>query len=126
LTIEDAHNFCLSIGGKLPEPQSAEELTLFINFRFDPTPINEIWIGFNDIKNDGVWVANSDGTTPMSYEKWATGYPTVADTIYDCVVMNTWSDRYFNTECQNRQAITICEKVDFEIIPFPALQVQGA
>jgi hypothetical protein len=121
LTIEDAHNFCLSIGGKLPEPQSAEELTLFIN-KFDP--FDEFWIGFNDIKNEGVWVANSDGTTPMSYEKWATGYPIVAVTI-DCVLMNTGYG-YFNDNCQNRQAITICEKVDFEIIPFPALQVQGA
>jgi hypothetical protein len=36
MTAEDAHNFCLSIGGKLPEPQSEEELTVFVNFKTDP------------------------------------------------------------------------------------------
>jgi hypothetical protein len=71
-------------------------------------------------------VANSDGTTPMSYVNWIDSSPAVGDTMIDCVFFSIWMNVWFDSDCHNKKTITMCEKVEFAINPLPAPQVQGA
>jgi hypothetical protein len=49
-TGEEAHKFCASICGILPEPTSLEELTSLNNFAriLQPAALPDFWLGFND------------------------------------------------------------------------------
>jgi hypothetical protein len=44
-------------------------------------------------------VANSDGTTPMSYVNWASGSPVDA-TVYDCVYYYAPNNHWYDHGCQ--------------------------
>jgi hypothetical protein len=46
---QEAHDFCITMGGRLPEPQSIDMDTVLVNFAHEEQlmPI-KFWLGFND------------------------------------------------------------------------------
>ena len=85
----DATNHCKSIGGYVAIIRSAEDNEYVKNVSNG----QEVWIGVNDIKQEGKWV-NSDEVTPVTKTFWNTGEPNNSNGNEDCTTSKhgAWND----------------------------------
>ncbi len=95
-TANDAEAYCISQGGKLFEPENAEDNSVISSmmsaYRF--------WIGINDKASPGTFVTTSDGSVPL-YINFHANQPDNAGTE-ECVHSNwqiegQWNDHKCNT-----------------------------
>ena len=95
----DAELYCNNLGSNLASIHSSEENTMLTNLIYDWIGNNRIvWIGLNDINNEGYyeWSDGSDYTDDYSYSNWGYGKPD-NDYDYEDVVYiynGEWNDYY--------------------------------
>ena len=99
----DAKRACEKDGAELPVPRSDEE-----NEYFSTLATESIWLGINDVENEGVWVDN-DGKR-ISYQNWGYGEPNNVDGGEDAVSIGRWDDssKWNDARIASQSIYTLC------------------
>ena len=104
---------CEANGGKLLEPKSqkiTDEIRQLVNGQLNS---NQVWIGINDINEEGKYIYASDGS-PVTWLNWnnkkSRGHPDNKENE-DCIVMEFhWNGTWNNISCDNEIKMEfICE-----------------
>uniref|UniRef100_A0A7N5ZZC2 Mannose receptor, C type 1b n=1 Tax=Anabas testudineus TaxID=64144 RepID=A0A7N5ZZC2_ANATE len=96
-TWSDAQKACRKEHGDLVSIRNVEDQSFVISQL--GYGIDELWIGLNDRKTEGLfdW---SDQTTTVSFTSWESGNPDVLNDVEDCVLIRgengNWADRSCN------------------------------
>uniref|UniRef100_A0AAQ6IAX8 Mannose receptor, C type 1b n=1 Tax=Anabas testudineus TaxID=64144 RepID=A0AAQ6IAX8_ANATE len=97
-TWSDAQKACRKEHGDLVSIRNVEDQSFVIS-QLGYGPSDELWIGLNDRKTEGLfdW---SDQTTTVSFTSWESGNPDVLNDVEDCVLIRgengNWADRSCN------------------------------
>ena len=86
-TWPEASASCRKLGAELVKIESQGE-TEFLNSTFDIPSLKKIWIGLNDIDEEGVWKW-SDGTSLPNYTNWGANEPNNHQDSQHCVLVMT-------------------------------------
>ncbi|XP_059201009.1 macrophage mannose receptor 1-like [Centropristis striata] len=90
----DAQRECRSLGGDLVSIRNVEDQSFLIS-SLEYTSTDELWIGLNDRKTEGLfeWIDHAD----VSFTSWEFGKPVVSTQVNDCVLIRgekgNWADR---------------------------------
>ncbi|KAF3698792.1 Macrophage mannose receptor 1 [Channa argus] len=103
----DAQRQCRSEGGDLVSIRNLEDQSFVISqLGYEST--DELWIGLNDKKTEGLFEWSDHST--VSFTSWEYGKPAVSSDIQDCVVVTgengNWADRI----CEDKHGF-ICMKM---------------
>ncbi|XP_025098424.1 perlucin-like protein [Pomacea canaliculata] len=82
LTYAEAMRICNMLRAEIVEINSEEEHS-FIGSLLDLNKGYHMWIGMNDLIQEGTWVSASSGT-PVNFTKWRNGEPNDAYGKEDC------------------------------------------
>lgn len=98
-TWDAAQADCVSRGGTLAAPTSAQEVAFVTSLPTMPTVLPDVWLGARDVTVEGTfsWVTGEN----LAYTNWRTGEPNNGGTSgveEDCMVLEadtagTWDDR---------------------------------
>ncbi|XP_071826466.1 uncharacterized protein [Apostichopus japonicus] len=118
----DASDFCIAIGGFLSKIDPLDAVTQYILENF-PADSLGVWIGLNDMDNEGIFKWVSDGSVVGTLvNRWGEGQPQSVLPSLDCVFMTippsgTWHTTQcsptirYSSVCQ-RPTITECPPVN--------------
>ena len=100
MTWQEAKTACNNISGRLVEIETEEEQALLVaeKKKRSNLPPN-MWIGLNDLDEEGVWRWNESART--TFTAWAVGQPNSVRGEQDCAVMyfksnGKWNDFWCN------------------------------
>ncbi|KAM7379548.1 hypothetical protein PAMP_005094 [Pampus punctatissimus] len=106
-TWSDAQRACLSEGGNLVSIRNLEDQSFVIS-QLGYASTNELWIGLNDRKTEGLFEWSDHST--VSFTSWEFGNPAVFTDLEDCVLIRgengDWADRV----CEEKHGF-ICMKI---------------
>ena len=77
---------CLSMGRMLLEPRTQEKFDIALNIMTDLG--THIWLGANDLEEEGKWVWESDGAPVRADAGWSPGEPNDYKGGEDCMAMD--------------------------------------
>ncbi|XP_025099014.1 perlucin-like protein [Pomacea canaliculata] len=103
LTWSDAASLCRTLGGYLVQITSAAEN----NFVRNLIGGKNVWLGINDILQDGRWVLTTTGK-PLPYSNWEAGQPNNIGGTETCAQMSStglWHDNTISS-----QMPSVCER----------------
>ena len=109
----EANRTCAESRANLAIPTSQSEQDyiweLFMN-EFDQTPGTSLWIGCNDIEEEGKWQHCPLNGETKGYENWADGEPNNMPQS-DCVKMwDTGNGQWDDTLCSRKDEYAVCER----------------
>ena len=112
-----AKSVCYKISGHLVKVETEEEQVLLVaemnKRRLHSTRFNYMWIGLNDLDDEGVWRWSDSTKTPFS--SWRHGQPNSSGGEQDCAVMDfsadgKWNDFWCDRNNYNSKLVgAICE-----------------
>ena len=104
----EALAYCKTKGGKLVEPKSAQANNDIIDLaKAIGIQANIIWIGINDISQEGDFRYASDGK-PLTYTNWNPGQPDDSGNNEDCVLLwNKYEFKWNDAPCSLKRSF-IC------------------
>ncbi|KAM7400359.1 hypothetical protein PAMA_004852 [Pampus argenteus] len=106
-TWSDAQRACLNEGGNLVSIRNLEDQSFVIS-QLGYASTNELWIGLNDRKREGLFEWSDHST--VSFTSWKFGNPAVFTDLEDCVLIGgengDWADRV----CEEKHGF-ICMKI---------------
>ena len=104
---QDARQSCNRLGGYLAEIQSHDE-NRFVAGMLPPNDKLDLWIGYNDLEEEGRWLWTNTGTRG-TFTNWNSGEPNNSHD-QDCAAIErvhgrtTWDDQF----CDRHQ-FSVCE-----------------
>ncbi|XP_043922038.1 tetranectin isoform X2 [Protopterus annectens] len=109
-TYHEASEHCISLGGTLSIPRNIEENdSLYKYVQKSVENVAEVWIGANDLLNEGTW-ADATGST-VSFKNWEsdiTGQPD-GKTQENCAAFSaTANGKWFDANCRVQKPF-VCE-----------------
>ncbi|XP_049454404.1 macrophage mannose receptor 1-like [Epinephelus fuscoguttatus] len=102
----DAQRECLNEGGDLVSIHNVEDQSFVIS-QLGYTSTDEVWIGLNDRKTEGLfeWIDHS----PVSFTSWEFGKPAVSTDLKDCVLIRGENGNWADHVCEEKHGY-ICMK----------------
>uniref|UniRef100_A0A4W6EYQ1 Mannose receptor, C type 1b n=1 Tax=Lates calcarifer TaxID=8187 RepID=A0A4W6EYQ1_LATCA len=106
-TWPDAQRACRMEGGDLVSIRNVEDQSFVIS-QLGYASIDELWIGLNDRKTEGLfdWIDHST----VSFTSWDFGKPAVGTDLKDCVLMSGQNGNWADRACEERHGF-ICMKM---------------
>ena len=110
----DAQSSCAVWGGDLTSIDFVRDMALLI--QYIPDSVGECWIGLHNRDGDGTFQW-TDGT-PVTYYRWVTGEPGIANTN-ECVELISANNRNWESiSCETTKISFLCE-IDISKITTP-------
>uniref|UniRef100_A0A674PBS8 Mannose receptor, C type 1b n=1 Tax=Takifugu rubripes TaxID=31033 RepID=A0A674PBS8_TAKRU len=106
-TWSDAQRQCRKIGGDLASVHSIEDQSFLIS-QSGYASTDEIWIGLNDGKSEGLFEWADHST--VSFTSWEYGKPDVSSEIKDCVLIRGENGNWVDRMCNEKHEF-ICMKM---------------
>ncbi|TWW73594.1 Macrophage mannose receptor 1 [Takifugu flavidus] len=106
-TWSDAQRQCRKIGGDLASVHSIEDQSFLIS-QSGYASTDEIWIGLNDGKSEGLFEWADHST--VSFTSWEYGKPDVLSEIKDCVLIRGENGNWVDRMCNEKHEF-ICMKM---------------
>uniref|UniRef100_A0A8C9WWP9 Mannose receptor, C type 1b n=1 Tax=Sander lucioperca TaxID=283035 RepID=A0A8C9WWP9_SANLU len=106
-TWDDAQRECRNEGGDLVSIHNVEDQSFVIS-QLGYTSTDELWIGLNDKKMEGLfdWIDHST----VSFTSWEFGTPAVSTDIKDCVLIRGENGNWADRVCEEKHG-SICMKM---------------
>ncbi|XP_037837906.1 macrophage mannose receptor 1-like [Kryptolebias marmoratus] len=105
-TWADARSACRKEGGDLASIRNLEDQS-FVIAQLGYASTDEVWIGLNDKKTEGLFDWTDHST--VSFTSWEFGKPTVTSGQEDCVLISGESGNWADRNCQEKHGY-ICMK----------------
>uniref|UniRef100_A0A673AFI2 Macrophage mannose receptor 1-like n=1 Tax=Sphaeramia orbicularis TaxID=375764 RepID=A0A673AFI2_9TELE len=105
-TWTDAQRECRKEGGDLVSIRNVEDQSFIIS-QLGYGPTDELWIGFNDRRTEGLFDWSDHST--VSFTSWEYGKPTVSSDVEDCVLIRGENGNWADRSCDERHGY-ICMK----------------
>ncbi|XP_053186721.1 macrophage mannose receptor 1-like [Scomber japonicus] len=106
-TWSDAQTECRKEGGNLVSIGNVEDQSFLIS-QLGYAPTDELWIGLNDRKTEGLFDWSDHST--VSFTSWGYGEPTVSTDLEDCVLIRGESGNWAARVCEEKHGF-ICMKI---------------
>ncbi|XP_034038866.1 macrophage mannose receptor 1-like [Thalassophryne amazonica] len=103
----EAQRECRKEGGDLVSIRNVEDQSFVIS-QLGYGPTDELWIGLNDIKTEGLFEWSDHST--VSFTSWMYGEPTVSMDTEDCVVIKGQNGNWADRACDEKLGF-ICMKM---------------
>ncbi|XP_070700688.1 macrophage mannose receptor 1-like [Pempheris klunzingeri] len=110
-TWSDAQRHCRNEAGDLVSIRNVEDQSFIIS-QLEYASTDELWIGLNDQKTEGLfdWIDHST----VSFTSWEFGKPAVSTDIKDCVLMREKNGNWADRVCDEKHGF-ICMKMSGSI-----------
>ncbi|CAJ1072734.1 macrophage mannose receptor 1-like [Xyrichtys novacula] len=105
-TWSDAQRECRSTGGDLVSVRNVEDQSFVIS-QLGYTSTDELWIGLNDRKTEGLFEWADHST--VSFTSWEFGKPAVSTDVKDCVLIRGPNGNWADRACEEKHGF-ICMK----------------
>ena len=117
MTWSEAKTACNNLSGHLVEMETEEEHVLLVAEKKKRSHLVFIWIGLNDLDEEGVWRWN-EKSARTTVSRWGQGQPNSIDGAQDCAVMDfhdlnggRWNDFWCNVRSWESHSVgAICER----------------
>ncbi|KAF1383676.1 hypothetical protein PFLUV_G00134320 [Perca fluviatilis] len=106
-TWSDAQRECRNEGGDLVSIRNVEDQSFVIS-QLGYTSTDELWIGLNDRKMEGLFDWTDHST--VSFTSWEFGKPSVSTDIKDCVLIRGENGNWADQVCEEKHG-SICMKM---------------
>ncbi|XP_042284935.1 macrophage mannose receptor 1-like [Thunnus maccoyii] len=106
-TWSDAQRECVNEGGNLVSIRNLEDQSFVIS-QLGYAPTDELWIGLNDRKTEGLFDWSDHST--VSFTSWEFGEPAVSTDVEDCVLIRGENGNWADRSCEEKHDF-ICMKM---------------